>query len=798
MTPRVDTLPAIRHDGQLTLAFGHNRNSKSWKNKTLLWSQLLEKLSQTTRTRETMAEYDAMQKPQQDEIKDVGGFVGGSLKGGRRKAENVAWRHILTLDADFAPVDMWSQIIVLNSFACCIYSTHKHRIDKPRLRFVAPMKRPVTPDEYQAISRAIAADIGSVDWWDDTTYEPSRLMYYASTSADGEFVFKLQDGAWLDPDEILASYGPDEAWKDPANWPESSLAKQQRRKMADKQGDPLTKPGLIGAFCRTYSIDAAIETFLPDVYEQTATEGRYTYAKGSTAGGLVLYDDGRFAYSHHGTDPISGKLVNAWDLIRIHKFGVQDEDSAPDTPGNKLPSYTAMRHFAEEDEKVAQTLRVEREQEWTKDFADDLPGSPQKMFFEEHRFIPKFLGDWFLSRFSCFRISDKLFVYEAGRYVPAESFFYTECTQVLQKEFTTSRVSEAMNYVINISDTVAPDEANSTGKYLNLRNGLLNLETLELTPHTPKLRTIVQLPVEYDPEATCPAFDEFLGLVAHDSTDTIEEMIGNCLEETMRHEKAFLLYGAGKNGKGTLLAVLQKFFGEDNVANVALQTLSENRFAAAELFGKRVNLYADLPNKLIEDSSTFKMLVSGDSLSAERKHQQPFRFKNRAKLIFSTNELSSSRDNTEGFFRRWVIIPFPVKFTDSELRSRLFRDSEMSGILLRAINGLRRLRSQKGFTVPQAVAELDELYREKSDTAYRFLREQCTAGSRDNMVGKQELYDSYRTFCRDWGNNPVSQSNFNYKLKIVYPEAVEDRNKIEGRTTRKWRGIVLLEDSFLE
>ena len=345
-------LPAIRHDGQLTLAFGHNRNSKSWKNKTLLWSQLLEKLSQTTRTRETMAEYDAMQKPQQDEIKDVGGFVGGSLKGGRRKAENVAWRHILTLDADFAPVDMWEQVTVLNSFACCIYSTHKHRTEKPRLRLVAPMKRPATPDEYQAISRAVAADIGSVDWWDDTTYEPSRLMYWASTSADGEFVFKMQDGAWLDPDEILAGYGPDDAWKDPANWPESSLAKQQRRKMADKQGDPLTKPGLIGAFCRTYSIDAAIETFLPDIYEKTNVEGRYTYAKGSTAGGLVLYDEERFAYSHHGTDPISGKLVNAWDLVRIHKFGVQDEDCAPDTPGNKLPSQVAMQELAGADEAV--------------------------------------------------------------------------------------------------------------------------------------------------------------------------------------------------------------------------------------------------------------------------------------------------------------------------------------------------------------------------------------------------------------------------------------------------------------
>jgi len=155
---------------------------------------------------------------------------------------------------------------------------------------------------------------------------------------------------------VLASYGPEDAWKDPCNWPESSRTKQQRRKMADKQGDPLTKPGLIGAFCRVYDIASAVETFLADVYEPAATEGRFTYLKGSTAGGLVLYDEGKFAYSHHGTDPISGRLCNAWDLVRIHKFGHLDEDSDPDTPLSKWPSQIAMESLSLADDPVKKEL----------------------------------------------------------------------------------------------------------------------------------------------------------------------------------------------------------------------------------------------------------------------------------------------------------------------------------------------------------------------------------------------------------------------------------------------------------
>ncbi|MFS1519641.1 VapE domain-containing protein [Bacillus sp. SCS-151] len=357
--------PKLQYDGSLTIATGKSRKETNWKNKETLWSDLIKRLSETTRTHETYQEYKKMPKSQQGEIKDIGGFVGGTLRGGRRKTDAVVWRQVLTLDADYIKGDLWTSVEMMYDFACAAYSTHKHSTKTPRLRLVIPLSRPITPDEYQAVSRRIAADLG-VDFFDDTTYQPHRLMYWPSTPKDGEFMFEYQDEPWLDPDKVLARY-PD--WSDPSYWPESSRQQQSRQKLADKQGDPHEKPGMVGAFCRTYSIPEAIESFLTDVYEP-AGENRYTYKEGSTNGGLILYSDDKFAYSHHGTDPVGGKLVNAFDLIRLHKYGIRDEDAEPGTPVTKLPSYKAMVEFAGKDEKVSQLLGEEKLTEAGVDFQD--------------------------------------------------------------------------------------------------------------------------------------------------------------------------------------------------------------------------------------------------------------------------------------------------------------------------------------------------------------------------------------------------------------------------------------------
>lgn len=359
--------PKLKHDGLLTIATGRSRKEMNWKNREMLWSELVDKLSSTIRTYETYEEYKKLSKSKKDEIKDVGGFVGGTLKEGRRKADNVVWRQIVTLDADFVKGDLWAGVETTFGYGCVMYSTHSHSPKAPRLRLVIPLRRAVTPDEYGAVSRRIAADL-RIDFFDDTTYEPHRLMYWPSTSSDGEFIFKVLDEEWVDPDEILARY---EDWRDSSYWPESSRTKENRKRLAERQGDPKEKPGVVGAFCRTYYVVDVIEKFLSDIYSPCETPNRYTYIPGSSAGGLVIYENGDFAYSHHGTDPISGKLCNAFDLVRLHKFGELDEEAKEGTPVNKLPSYLSMQKLAREDLEVKKTIASERMTSASEDFNEE-------------------------------------------------------------------------------------------------------------------------------------------------------------------------------------------------------------------------------------------------------------------------------------------------------------------------------------------------------------------------------------------------------------------------------------------
>lgn len=358
----------LKYDGPITIATGSSRKSVNWKNEEILWSAFAKRLEEVTRTQETLAEYKAFAKARRDEIKDVGGFVGGTLKGGRRKADAVIQRRLITLDLDYVtPSDApWETVELILGCAAVLYSTHSSTSKAPRLRLVIPLTRPVDPDEYTAVARRIAGDIG-IDLCDDTTYEPHRLMYWPSASRDAEFCYRASDGPWLDPDEQLRRYHD---WHDPNEWPVSSRKQDIMKRLAKKQGDPTEKKNIVGAFCRVYSIEDAIETFLPEVYIKCG-EGRYTYAGGSTSGGLVLYENGKFAYSHHGTDPISGKLCNAFDLVRLHMFGDKDDEAAPGTPVSRLPSYAAMSDIAINDEAVRQDLAMARIKELS-DKWDDI------------------------------------------------------------------------------------------------------------------------------------------------------------------------------------------------------------------------------------------------------------------------------------------------------------------------------------------------------------------------------------------------------------------------------------------
>lgn len=350
----------------MKIAVGNSRMDKKWKNRDISWEDLCARVGSTIRTTETVEEYRKLKKGAQDNIKDVGGFVGGQLREGRRKNGMVLCRSMLTLDMDYGEPGIWDEIDLLHDFRCCVYSTHKHTPEHPRLRMIIPLARDITEEEYPAVARMVAKEIG-IDLFDDTTYEACRLMYWPSTSANGEFFYKTKEGPLLDPDAYLAKYAD---WHDASTWPMSSRQSEAVRRSITQQADPLEKPGIVGAFCRAYTIEEAIETFLSDVYEPSSMNGRYDYIPADSAAGVVVYD-GKFAYSHHATDPVCGKLLNAFDLVRLHKFRELDENVGLDTPPGKLPSFKAMSDLALGDDKVKTVFAEERIAQASAEFSDE-------------------------------------------------------------------------------------------------------------------------------------------------------------------------------------------------------------------------------------------------------------------------------------------------------------------------------------------------------------------------------------------------------------------------------------------
>ena len=366
----------LNYNRQITISAAGSRKATRWPAQALYWSELVERLRTPARGVEPLGEYLRLPKSKQDDLKDVGGFVAGSLAGSRRKASAVTGRDVLTLDLDnIQPGGTQGALRRIDALGCAyaVYSTRKHEEAKPRLRVLVPLNRTATVDEYEPLARKLASIIG-IELCDPSTFEASRLMYWPSCCSDSQYIYRYGDKPFLDVDGLLSTYTD---WRNVSEWPEVPGVQRAHIRLATKQGDPTAKNGVVGSFCKIYDIYKAMETFLPGEYEPcTDGSGRFTFTGGSTTGGAIVYDDGQFLYSHHATDPAGGKLVNAFDLVRLHKFADQDDDAKPETPTVRLPSFVAMCEFSVADTYVAALLNQERYEKATQDFieppTDDL------------------------------------------------------------------------------------------------------------------------------------------------------------------------------------------------------------------------------------------------------------------------------------------------------------------------------------------------------------------------------------------------------------------------------------------
>ena len=349
----------MQYNRMLQISTAGSRKAAHWPKSEILWSDFVEKLKTPVRSMETLDQYLALPKSRQDELKDVGGFVGGTFRGDRRKASNVEGRDLITLDLDNIPAGKTEDILRrVGGLGCAaaVYSTRKHAGYAPRLRVIIPVDRTATADEYEPAARKLAHLIG-IGFCDPTTFEASRLMYWASCCSDSQYVYEAYDAPFCSLDGLLSMYGD---WHDVNQWPQVPGEEANARRRLAKQEDPTTKRGVIGAFCRTYSITQAMERFIPGMYEETDIPGRYTYTGGSTAGGAIVYDGDLFLYSHHATDPCSGQLVNAFDLVRLHRYGDLDNDAKEGTPVSKMPSFLEMSRLALGDAAVSGLMSQEK------------------------------------------------------------------------------------------------------------------------------------------------------------------------------------------------------------------------------------------------------------------------------------------------------------------------------------------------------------------------------------------------------------------------------------------------------
>lgn len=336
------------------------RNMGLASNKTYRWGRLCERMVETVRDNITIDQYNKLSQRDRHERKNQGWFVGGTFKDGRRKGANIESRSLLAYDLDECSVELYRELLkprtnFLAGFEYFLHTTRSHTPESPRIRVVIPLAREVTSAEFSAVIRLVAYRIhADMDQIDPVSFRITQFMFWPTTSKDGEYKTKWNYGKLLDPDAVIADWNDD--WKDLSRLPHSPRESKQAYDGAHKPQDPRTKRGVIGAWCRAHTISEIIDEWLPDVYAlgdmQSDGTQRYTYLKGSTTNGMVVYENDTYAWSNHSTDPGADKLLNPFDFMRVHWFGHLDKDDAEYEEGGdvtKLKSYKAMVEFAQED-----------------------------------------------------------------------------------------------------------------------------------------------------------------------------------------------------------------------------------------------------------------------------------------------------------------------------------------------------------------------------------------------------------------------------------------------------------------
>lgn len=436
--------------------------------------------------------------------------------------------------------------------------------------------------------------------------------------------------------------------------------------------------------------------------------------------------------------------------------------------------------------------------------------SPQIIVTKEN-FNPNEIAALIQSKRKILFCGHGFFLYSGGCYkLQPTSVVHRWIKEILGDIFNISRTKEVI-HSLSTDCYIEPKELNQQREYINVKNGLFNLNTFQVEHHREEVLSSIQLPVNYDPEAKCPLWEKTLDeifLGDKNKIQTLQEFLGYCLKAESSQEMALLNIGEGANGKSLIFSTFQKIIGMDNYSSVPMECFG-NRHYVAELFGKLVNITIESEAKAAIHDANFKAVVSGDSIEVDKKYQAPFKFEPFVRLIFAMNSLPRVEDKSDAFYRRLLILRYPRIFKeeeqDKQLKNKLAK--EYDGIFIWLLEGLRRLEDRGHFVINDDMRLEIEEYRRENNNVLVFVEERCqindySAGKNDGFeddwineghssagtITKAELYEQYKIFCGNNGYKPLGMKKFGKEIKKNFPKVREGRRG----ESRYWDNIRVL------
>lgn len=395
------------------------------------------------------------------------------------------------------------------------------------------------------------------------------------------------------------------------------------------------------------------------------------------------------------------------------------------------------------------------------------------------------VADKILSEHDIIYSAHNYYEYTDGLYLPIEEERVKKYIKdTLEEDYSKHEASEVLNS-IQTEKFISIHKLNNT-RYLNLKNGMFDLDERKLYLYSPRYLSTIRLNVTYEPDSWCRKWIDTLCQIFEgdeNKISTIQEFFGLCLTREVKYEKALLLIGEGANGKSTILYILENLLGEKNRSAVPLEKLNNSHYIA-NLFGKLVNISIETNAKSEVYDAMFKAIVSGDTVTADQKFRPPFEFRPYCKLIYALNNMPRVDDKTSAFFRRLLIVRFNRQFDDSIANKNLKYEllQELDGIFLWALEGLRNLWRRGYFAIDRIMeAEIKE-YKRENNNVLVFVDEECRL---DGSISKQTLYSRYSQWCKDNGHGALSKIRFGKELLKHYNTISEDRSS----ALRTWVGI---------